>query len=128
MKDNRQSFEQTLLQGWEDVYRKSQLTLWLLLSLKEGPKHVAQIKSFIGDATNGLVASDEQSIYRALRRYHKVELVGYKEVPGSSGPARKEYYLTDVGLRVLNSFVKRNIIDTLFRPDIQVLIYKDKTK
>ena len=33
-----------LLAGWEDVYKKSQLTLWILIALKDGEKSMASVK------------------------------------------------------------------------------------
>lgn len=120
-------FEETLLKGWEDVYLKSQLTLWLLLALRDSEKHMAEIKSFIGEATNMLLAPDEKSIYRTLRRLTNAELISFSERPGKGGPDYKIFRLSEVGKKVLASFLRRNVIDIYYRPDIRTLIKKGST-
>jgi DNA-binding PadR family transcriptional regulator len=64
------TYEKTLLEGWEDTAKKGHLTLWILLALKDGSKHMAVVKTFITTATNGLLEADDKSMYRALRRYY----------------------------------------------------------
>src|SRR5437870_5091433 len=98
-------YAQSLLDGWEEVHKKGQLTLWVFLALKQGPKHMAAIKAFIEDATSGTLTVDDQSLYRALRRYHETEMADYDPAPGN-GPDRKVYRLTALGLRVLQLFLK----------------------
>src|SRR5215475_10745581 len=93
-------YARKLLAGWEDVYKKGQLTLWVLLALKDGPKHMAEIKAFLERATNGTLTVDDQSLYRALRRYDETELADYETAPGN-GPERKVYRLSKLGERVL---------------------------
>src|SRR4051812_46916709 len=95
-------YEQKLLAGWEDVYKKGQLNLWILLALKEAPKHMADIKQAMADLTDGTVSADDKSMYRALRRYTEAELVGYTFRPSPNGPDLKVYELTDTGRNVLN--------------------------
>jgi PadR family transcriptional regulator PadR len=119
------TYEQQLLDGWEDVFKKGQLTLWIMLSLKDGPKHMAEIKDFIGRATNGALSADDKSMYRALRRYYDVELIDFGQEPGQGGPDRKVYRLTDLGLRVLEAFTKRNITDVFYNPAIRELIERN---
>ncbi|HEV8224855.1 MAG TPA: PadR family transcriptional regulator [Rubrobacteraceae bacterium] len=110
-----------LLQGWEEVHKKGQLTFWILLALKDGPKHMAGIKSFIDEATNHAFTVDDQSMYRALRRYYETELADYEAAPGH-GPDRKVYRLSPIGEDVLRQFARRNIVDTLYKPAIKSLI------
>jgi DNA-binding PadR family transcriptional regulator len=117
-------YARELLEGWEEVFKKGQLTLWILLALKDGPKHMAEIKRFIDESTNGTVTVDDQSMYRALRRYYETELADYATAPGH-GPDRKVYRLSALGERVLRQFVRRNIIDTLYKPSIRALIERD---
>ncbi len=116
------NYEQKLLEGWEDVFKKGQLTLWIMLALKDGPKHMAEIKEFIVRATNGSLTADDQSMYRALRRYHDAELVDFVQEPGKSGPDLKVYSLSSIGGKVLDHFVKRNIADVFFHPQIKSLL------
>jgi len=117
--------EQSLLNGWEEVFKKGQLTLWVLLALKHGPKYMGDIKAFIGDATNGALSADDVSMYRALRRYTQAELVDFTATPGKGGPDRKVYSLTPTGQVVLRSFCERNIAEVFYKPAIQKLIRGD---
>lgn len=119
------TYEQQLLGGWEEVFKKGQLTLWIMLSLKDGPKHMAQIKDFIYAATNGSLSADDKSMYRALRRYYDTELVDFRTEPGQGGPDRKLYVLTDIGRRVLHAFITRNITQVFYKPAIKALIEKE---
>ncbi len=115
-------YEQKLLEGWEDVHKKSQLTLWIMLALKDGPKHMAAIKQFITESTNGTLTADDQSMYRALRRYHDADLVSYREEPSESGPDLKVYFLTSTGKTVLRHFIQRNFKDVFYKPAIKDLL------
>lgn len=115
-------YETKLLAGWEDVYRKSQLTMWLLLALKAGPKHMALIKQFVADLTNQTVTPDDKSMYRALRRLHEGELLSFKSVASDNGPDLKVYSLTNTGHKVLQAFLERNIIKVFFDNTTQQLI------
>lgn len=115
-------YENTLLLGWEEVYKRSQLTLWVLLALKDGPKHMLEIKNFILVATNDLLEVDDKSMYRALRRFASAEMVEYETTPSESGPDKKIYSLTYTGMTVLNEFIKRNIIEVFNNPSIQELM------
>lgn len=119
------TYTQKLLDGWEDVFKKGQLTLWVMLALKDGPKHMAEIKSFITEATNGTLSADDQSMYRALRRYYDVELVDYTTEQGKAGPDRKVYSLTTIGLNVLDAFTARNITEVFYKPTIKALIERN---
>lgn len=115
-------YAKKLLDGWEEVFKKGQLTLWVMLALKDSPKHMGAIKKFINEATDGTLSADDQSMYRALRRYYDVELVTYTSEQGNGGPDRKVYSLTDTGLEVLDAFTKRNIVSVLYKPNIKELI------
>lgn len=116
------SYEQKLLEGWEDVHKKGQLTVWTMLALKEGPKHMADIKDFILKTTHGVLSADDQSMYRALRRYNDAELITFISEPGEGGPDRKVYELTKIGKNVLSKFLKRNISDIYYQEAVVDLI------
>ena len=118
-------YEQELLSGWEETYKKGQLPLLIFLSLKDGPKHMAAIKQFIAHTTNGILKVDDKSMYRALRRYNDAELLEFKQAPGQRGPDRKLYQLTAPGQRVVGEFVTRNIIQVFYQPHIKKLIERD---
>ncbi len=124
---NLDAYGQKLLAGWEDVFKKGQLTLWIMLALKDGPKHMAEIKGFIEVATSGTMTADDQSMYRALRRYYDAELVEYSTEPGDGGPERKVYALTSVGHKVLAEFLKRNVTRVFYQPRIKQLIERGTT-
>ena len=120
----KSSYEDKLLQGWEEVFRKAQLAPWIMLALKDGPKHMAAIKRFIHSSTGGAVSADDQSYYRALRRYHRAQMLEYVSRPGQSGPDRKVYHLSAIGERVLREFLKRNFTDVFYRPVVKKLIVR----
>ncbi len=98
-----------LLLSWENTYKKGQLTLWIFMALQENKKYVDEIKSFIEDKSNGTITCEEQSLYRALRKYEHVDVLSYEFQEGNKGPDRKYYYMTDMGQELFNQFVNRNI-------------------
>jgi len=116
-------YETKLLQAWEDVHKQGQLTLWIMLALKDGPKYMAQVKEFILRSTKDRINADDKSLYRALRRYHDSELVKFTELPSpGGGPDRKVYGLTTVGSRVLKEFLRHNIVEVFYNSDNRKLI------
>ncbi len=119
---NLDEYENKLLEGWEEVFKKGQLTFWIMLALKHGPKHMADIKSFIDEATGGTLSADDKSMYRALRRYFDAELIDFTAEAGDGGPDRKVYSLTPIGQKVLARFVDRNITSVFYQPTIKALI------
>lgn len=119
-----QPFEEELLHGWEEVYNRGQLTLWILLALKDEAKYMAEIQQFIREATEHVLSVEEQSIYRALRRYHTAGMVGYTEEPSENGPDKKVYALTATGRKVLEAFIERNIQRMFYNPKNRLLIGK----
>jgi PadR family transcriptional regulator PadR len=103
-----QTYEDKLLVQWEDVYKKGQLTLWILLSLKDGPKYVEQILQFMTEVTEGNFGCDEQSLYRSLRKLYEVEIVDFEAQKSEKGPDKKVYLLSPLGGRLLERFLERN--------------------
>jgi PadR family transcriptional regulator, regulatory protein PadR len=116
-----------LLTTWEETYKKGQLTLWIFLALKEGKKYVEEIKSFVEEQSRHTMTCESQSLYRNLRKYQQVGVVDYETGVGNKGPERKYYYLTDLGLELLNSFLERNI-HLFFADHIIDLIKKEDEK
>lgn len=98
-----------LLLSWENTYKKGQLTLWIFMALQESEKYVDEIKSFIEKQSNGTISCEEQSLYRALRKYEHIDVLTYELKQGNKGPDRKYYYLTNLGQELFNQFVQRNI-------------------
>jgi len=125
MNKNNQLFE--LLTAWEETYKKGQLTLWIFLSLKDGKKYVDEIKSFVEEQSNHTMTCESQSLYRNLRKYHHVGVVDFETGEGNKGPERKYYFLTDLGLELLNSFIERNI-NLFFSKQIKNLIISEDKK
>ncbi len=104
-----ESYKDQLVTTWEETYKKGQLTLWIFLALKDGEKYVSEIREFIKEYSGDTIQCEEQSLYRALRKFHHLEMVGFYEGKGNKGPDRKYYQLTKLGLEVLNEFIDRNI-------------------
>lgn len=98
-----------LLASWENTYKKGQLTLWIFMSLQESKKYVDEIKNFIEKKSNGTINCEEQSLYRALRKYEHINVLTHELKEGNKGPDRKYYYLTKIGEKLFNQFVNRNI-------------------
>lgn len=98
-----------LLASWENTYKKGQLTLWIFMSLQESKKYVDEIKIFIEKKSNGTINCEEQSLYRALRKYEHINVLTHELKEGNKGPDRKYYYLTKLGEELFNQFVNRNI-------------------
>jgi DNA-binding PadR family transcriptional regulator len=104
------NIEEELLSAWEETYKKGQLTLWIFLSLKEGPKYVTQLQDSIEIFSKGTIRAEEQSLYRTLRKFYHLKMVDFSSGKGHKGPDRKYYHLTPLGLSLLNTFVERNIL------------------
>lgn len=122
MNKNNQLSE--LLSAWEETYKKGQLTLWVFLSLKDGKKYVDEIKSFVEEQSNHTMTCESQSLYRNLRKYQHVGVVDFETGEGNKGPERKYYFLTELGLELLNSFIERNI-NLFFSEQIKNLIISE---
>ncbi len=110
-----------LLAGWEDVYKKSQLTLWILLALKDGEKSMASVKDYMITRTNFTLVADDKSMYRALRRFDDADLITSKTLENAHGPDIKIWRLTETGQWVLEQFIERNIMNVLFTPQNKTL-------
>jgi len=98
-----------LLSAWEETYKKGQLTLWIFLSLQEDKKYADEIKKFVEEKSKGTMTCEEQSLYRVLRKFEHVGVVDYELRKGNKGPDRKYYFMTDLGQKLFDQFVSRNI-------------------
>lgn len=121
---NKENELSVLLTAWEETYKKGQLTLWIFLSLKDGRKYVEEIKKFVEEESKQTMQCESQSLYRNLRKFQHLGVVNHETGVGHKGPERKYYYLTELGLTLLESFVKRNI-DLFFNERIKNLIHKE---
>lgn len=102
-----------LLSQWEENYKRGFLTLWILLILDEGSNYPYQIAQQLGQASHGSMQVEENSVYRALRRYQEAGIVRSEMRPSEVGPDRRYYSLTELGDKLLKEFVERNIIPFL---------------
>ena len=109
MKDQNNMHEE-LLNAWEETYKKGQLTLWIFLALKEGPKYVNELQETIDGFSKGTIRAEEQSLYRTLRKFYHLKMVDFRSRKGHKGPDRKYYHLTPLGESLLQSFIERNIL------------------
>lgn len=122
-----ENYKQELLSTWEDTYKKGQLTLWIFLALKDGPKYVSEIRDFISEFSDNSISCEEQSLYRALRKFSHLEIVGSEPGKGNKGPDRKYYSLTKLGEDLLYEFTERNI-RLFFNPKLIDLMKLNTTK
>lgn len=118
-----EKYQEELLAAWEETYKKGQLTLWIFLALKESEKYVDEIKEFVEERTMGTLSCEEQSLYRTLRKYRELGMVGFNTAPGEGGPERKYYYLTELGLMLLHRFTERNI-KLFYNSEIKKLMFE----
>ncbi len=114
-------YEDRLLEAWEETYKKGQLTLWALLALSSEPHYVGSLREAIDRLSRNTIQVEEQSLYRALRKLHDVEVVDYEKREGDRGPERKYYHLTPLGERLLKRFLERNI-ELLFSAELRNII------
>jgi DNA-binding PadR family transcriptional regulator len=121
---NKNNLLSELLSAWEETYKKGQLTLWIFLSLKDGKKYVDEIKSFVEVQSNHTMTCESQSLYRNLRKYQHVGVVDFETGEGNKGPERKYYFLTELGIELLNNFIERNI-NLFFSEQIKNLIISE---
>jgi PadR family transcriptional regulator, regulatory protein PadR len=113
-----------LLTAWEATYKKGQLSLWVFLSLKDGEKYVEEIKTFVEEQSENTMTCESQSLYRLLRKLQHIGVVSFETGIGYKGPERKYYYLTELGKKLLNSFIERNI-NIFYKEKIKNLIKRE---
>lgn len=112
-----------LVYEWDEVYKKGQLSLWVLLSIYDQKKYAAEISQYMYEATNGTFEVKEQSLYRALRRFKGMNMVAVTEEDSpNGGPKRKFYELTPTGRTVLQKFIGLHITP-LMQPNITAIIH-----
>jgi PadR family transcriptional regulator PadR len=99
-----------LLARWEESYKKGLLTFWALLLLDERPMYALEMSELIAAASRGTIVADDNSIYRAMRRFEDMGLVSSTWEDSSAGPQRRYYELTDLGRELLALFIRRNVM------------------
>jgi DNA-binding PadR family transcriptional regulator len=99
-----------LLGQWEEAYKKGLLTFWLLLLMHEQPRYAFELSAAVVQASNETISADDQSVYRALKRFEGIKIVSSYWEESPQGPPRKYYRLTDLGDELLRKFIQRNIV------------------
>lgn len=99
-----------LLQQWEESYKKGLLSFWILFSLTQRSMYAYEMSKEINDISQGSIKVEDNSIYRALKRFIEADLIDFNMQSSPNGPARKYFYLTDLGKDLLHQFIKRNIL------------------
>jgi len=101
---------QDLLNQWEESYKKGLLSFWILFSLTQRSMYAYEMKEEIVNFSQGSISADDNSIYRALRRFTTTGLIKGTMEPSPSGPDRKYFSLTPLGTDLLCQFIERNIL------------------
>lgn len=110
-----------LLAQWEGAYKKGLLTFWLLLLLAQRKAYPYEMKAAIQALSHDSIHAEENSIYRALRRLAQSGIVDSELRPSETGPDRRYFFITDIGLELLKRFIQRNIL--IFQhPDVSAPI------
>jgi DNA-binding PadR family transcriptional regulator len=99
-----------LLEQWEEAYKKGLLTFWILLLLHEQPRYAFELSAAVAQASRETIAADDQSIYRALKRFEGMKIVSSYWEESPQGPPRKYYRLAESGEELLKRFIQRNIL------------------
>ncbi|NIS79831.1 MAG: PadR family transcriptional regulator [Anaerolineales bacterium] len=112
---------ETLLAQWEAVYKKGLLTLWLMLLLAQRKAYPYEMKAAIAELSQNTITAEENSIYRALKRLAQSGIVDSEIRQSETGPSRRYFYLTPLGVDLLTAFIERNI--RIFQqPDVGKLL------
>lgn len=99
-----------LLEKWEGAYKKGLLSFWMLLLLNERPSYAYEMSAAVNEVSKGTVTAEENSIYRALRRFEGMGIIKGEMKPSDVGPERKYYHLTERGKFLLAQFIRRNLL------------------
>ena len=99
-----------LLPQWEESYKKGLLSFWILFSLTRRAMYAYEMRGKILKLSQGSISAEDNSIYRALRRFIQAGLIDSEAQESPSGPARKYYSLTPLGTELLKQFIERNLL------------------
>lgn len=98
-----------LLEQWEQNYKRGLLSFWILLSLSEREMYAYEMGDEIRTLSRGTVDADDNSIYRALKRFADSGLIRSEKRPSEVGPPRRYFGLTSMGNELLKQFIERNV-------------------
>lgn len=102
--------DQAALLQWEEVYKRGLLTFWILLSLSQREMYAYEMRAAIADFSQHTIDVDDNSIYRALKRFAEAGFVSSRTRASETGPARRYFTLTPVGQALLAAFIERNLL------------------
>jgi PadR family transcriptional regulator PadR len=98
-----------LLDQWEQNYKKGLLSFWMMLAIAEEALYAYEMREKVETLSKGSVLADENSIYRALRRFATNGLVKSEMRHSDIGPDRRYFQLSERGEKLLGQFIQRNI-------------------
>ncbi len=101
---------EALLNQWEQTYKRGLLSFWILLSLNEREMYAYEMRDEIRQLSQGSIIADDNSIYRALKRFTQTGLVLSNKRASAKGPPRRYFALTTTGQELLAVFIRRNIL------------------
>lgn len=102
--------DEKMLMQWEEVFKRGLLTFWILLLLNESEKYAYEMRNSIAEFSQGTINVDDNSVYRALKRFAEAGFVRSSLRASESGPARRYFTLTPAGLALLAAFIERNLL------------------
>ena len=70
-----------LLATWEGNYKKGLLTFWLLLILHEREAYAFEMSTLIAGLSRETIVADDNSIYRALKRFLRKSITKSWTIP-----------------------------------------------
>lgn len=91
------------LENTQVQMRKGILEFCILNIISRGEVYASDM---LGELTSARIMVVEGTLYPLLTRLRKAGLVDYKWVESNSGPPRKYYTITDLGLEFLQSLGK----------------------
>lgn len=104
-----QADSEQLLEQWEQSYKKGLLSFWMLMVIAEKPIYAYEMREKVIQISAGSIHADENSIYRALRRFAQNGLVTSTMKASSKGPDRRYFRLSSKGEKLLSEFIQRNL-------------------
>ena len=106
---------------WEETYKKGLLSFWILLQLASRESYPYEMRAEIAAISGQMMVVDDNSIYRALRRFDAAGLVESNPRQSGSGPPRRYFRLSAKGRALLARFIRRNIL-TFQGPEVKTII------